>query len=107
MDSLSPYTRRKTHMRYVGQASVKRVLRVESVHRSARCREWVIREPIIRRDPADIKVVHQRRRDDEVRRGPVAGYRDIPDDRHPQQGPHVRVMRVRLEWVPKKDQEIE
>ena len=49
----------------------------------------------------------QRRRDEEVRGGPVARDRDVPHHRDPQQRAHVRVVRLRLQRVPEKYQEVD
>ena len=51
--------------------------------------------------------VHQRRGEDEVRRGAVHGDGDVLQHGHAQQGAHVWVVRVRFEGVPEEDEEVE
>src|SRR5260221_3031854 len=49
----------------------------------------------------------QRRRDQEVRRGAVTGHRDIPDHGDAQERSHIGIVRVRLQWVPEENEEID
>ena len=51
-------------------------------------------------------LAHQRRGDQEVGSRPVAGNRDIAHNRDPEQGLDVRIMRARLQWIPKEHQQI-
>jgi len=48
----------------------------------------------------------QRRRNQKVSRGTVAGHGYVPNHRHAQQRLYVRVMRLRLQRVPKENQQI-
>lgn len=50
--------------------------------------------------------VHQRRGEDEIRRGAVHSDRDVLQHGHTQQGAHIRVVGVRFERVPEEDQDI-
>ena len=54
-----------------------------------------------------VVVRHQRRRNDEVGGRAIAGDRDIPDGGDAQEGPHVGVVRMRLQRIPEKDQDID
>src|SRR4030067_3034757 len=56
---------------------------------------------------AIIFTVHQRRRDHEISRSPVAGNRDIPYNRHTQKRLYIWIMRHGLKWIPEKDEEID
>src|SRR6202035_2447843 len=60
-----------------------------------------------RRVPWLMAAVHQRRGNDEVRGRPVAGHRDVADDRDPQQGLDVGVMRLWLQRIPEEDQQVD
>ena len=61
---------------------------------------------LVVRHQAVIFPVHQRRRDHEVGGRPVAGNRDVPDHRHAQQRLHIRIVRLRFQWIPEEDQKI-
>ena len=50
---------------------------------------------------------HERRRNHEVGRGPVAGNRNVPDDSDPEQGFDVGIVRLRLKWIPEEDDEVD
>jgi len=54
-----------------------------------------------------VAAAHQRRGDHEICGGPVAGHRDIADNRDPEQGLDVRVMRMRLQPIPEEHQQID
>ena len=42
-----------------------------------------------------------------VRRGAIAGQRNVPEHRDPQESPDIGVVRVGLERVPEEDQQVE
>ena len=42
-----------------------------------------------------------------VRRGAIAGQRDVPEHRDPQESPDIGVVRVGLERIPEEDQQVE
>jgi hypothetical protein len=44
---------------------------------------------------------------DEVRRCAIARHWNVPDDGNAQEGLHVVVVRVRLEWIPEEDQQVD
>ncbi len=54
-----------------------------------------------------VAAVHQRRGDQEVGGGAVAGHRDVPHHGDAQQRLDVRVVRLRLERVPEEDQDVD
>ena len=60
-----------------------------------------------RRIPPLVNAAHQRRGDQEIRRGPVAGDRYVADHRDPEQGLDVRVMRMRLQRIPQEHQQVD
>jgi len=60
-----------------------------------------------RRVPLLVAAAHQRRGDHEVCGGPVAGNRDIADNRDSEQGLDVRVMRMWLQRIPEEHQQID
>ena len=58
-------------------------------------------------DKAVVFAVHQWRGNHKVGGRAVAGNRDVPYRRHPQERFDIRVVRHRLERVPEKDQEVD
>src|SRR5262249_52754857 len=52
-------------------------------------------------------IVQQRRGDEEIRARPVAGDRDVPDHRDPQQRLDVVIVRLRLQRVPEEHQQVD
>ena len=59
------------------------------------------------RVPLLMVAAHQRRGNQEIRGSPVAGNRDIADHRDPEQGLDIRVMRMWLQRVPQKHQQVD
>ena len=72
------------------------------------CGSVVPRKPgnVVRHDSI-VRLAHQGGRDQEIRRGTVAGGRDVVQHGDAQQGLDVRVVRQRLERVPEEDQEVD
>ena len=64
-------------------------------------------EAVVLDDEALVRLLHQRAREQEVGRRPVAGDGRVVDDRHPQQRLDVDVVRLRLERVPEEDHEVD
>jgi hypothetical protein len=56
--------------------------------------------------PGSVLFAHERRRDDEVRRGTVAGGREVIHHGDPQEGLDVNIVRMRLHRVPEEDDKI-
>jgi len=62
---------------------------------------------IVVRQNAGIFRIHEWGRDHEVRRGSIAGDRDIPHYRYSEQGFDIRIVWHGLQRVPEEDQEID
>ena len=61
--------------------------------------------PVVRRLSL-IALADERRGNDEVSGGAIAGHRDVPDHGYSQQRLYVRVMRLRLQRIPEEDEQV-